>query len=265
MAKTALERAAARWGTAAVLEGGEGAAAVAPEAAAGAAGATVALPVALGVYVVVAIGSLWDWGQFQAELQQQGYVILPSPLAVCIANCHQPAAPTYRPSPWPFKEPTPRPLWPGSLSDADRRAIEEWLRPEAATPTPAPSPPPVPSAVPAPQPGPRRHPGQTCDDPVLDRLQAEKDRICNSIPDESCSPSKVSQKRLDRRPCSQIRLRIQALRDCIAIRDKIQIDCFGGRPDPVHQNVIRELTSGLNACLALEAVNCAPGHPMAGL
>ena len=191
VAKTALERAAARWGTAAVLEGGEGAAAVAPEAAAlgegaaalapeaaaGAAGATVALPVALGVYVVVAIGSLWDWGQFQAELQRLGYVILPSPLAVCIANCHQPAAPTFRPSPWPFKEPTPRPLWPGSLSDADRRAIEEWLRPEAATPTPAPSPPPVPSPVPAPQPGPRRNPDQTC------ATEMPSVPLCSALPD----------------------------------------------------------------------------------
>jgi hypothetical protein len=38
-----------------------------------------------------------------------------------------------------------------------------------------------------------------------------------------------------------------------------------GRSDPTHAAVLAELQSGLAACLALEAVNCAPGHPMANL
>ena len=147
---------------------------------------------------------------------------------------------------------------PNDFAEAVRRHRQQ------AAPQPAP-PQPQPNPAPQPQPGPRRNPNQTCDDAVLDQLQADKDRICNAIPGESCSPSKVSPKRLERRPCSEIRARIQAVRDCIAIRQRIQNECFGGAPDPVHQRVMNELNSGLQACLALEAINCAPGHPMANL
>jgi len=100
---------------------------------------------------------------------------------------------------------------------------------------------------------------------VLDALQAQKDAICNSIPSESCSPSKVSPKRLDRRPCSEIRVRINHIRRCLAIRQQIQDDCFGGTPDPAHQRAMNELQNALAACVALEAVNCVPPHPMANL
>ncbi|WP_199746970.1 eCIS core domain-containing protein [Corallococcus interemptor] len=117
----------------------------------------------------------------------------------------------------------------------------------------------------APQAAPRRNPNQTCEDAVLDQLQAEKDRICNSIPGESCSPSKVSPKRLARRPCSEIRRRIQAVEECLRIRQRIQDECFGGQPDQAHQDVMNQLQAGLQACRALAAVNCAPGHPMANL
>jgi hypothetical protein len=116
-----------------------------------------------------------------------------------------------------------------------------------------------------PAPNQRRNANQTCINAELDILQREKDGICNTIPGESCSGSKVSPKRLARRPCSEIRRRIAAIQDCMQIREIIQRDCFGGRPDPVHQTVMNELTQGLNACLALEAQNCAPGHPMAKL
>jgi hypothetical protein len=88
-------------------------------------------------------------------------------------------------------------------------------------------------------------------------------RVCDEVPGESCSPSKVSPKKLARRPCSQIRQRIAAVRECIRLRQNIQDQCFGGAPDPTHAKVLTELQSGLAACLALEAVNCAPGHPMA--
>jgi hypothetical protein len=89
--------------------------------------------------------------------------------------------------------------------------------------------------------------------------------VCDKIPGESCSPKKVSPKKLARRPCSQIRHRIEAVRECLRLRQGIQTDCFGGVPDPTHAAVLAELQSGLAACLALEAVNCAPGHPMASL
>ena len=121
----------------------------------------------------------------------------------------------------------------------------------------------IPPAIPLPKP--RRYPNQTCEDEVLDKLQVEKDKICNSIPGESCSPSKVSPKKLEKRPCSKIRERNRAIRDCLAIRQRIQDQCFGGKPDQAHQDVMDQLNNGLNACLALEKINCAPGHPMANL
>ncbi|HYO56429.1 hypothetical protein [Archangium sp.] len=109
----------------------------------------------------------------------------------------------------------------------------------------------------------RRYPNQTCDDAVLGHLQAEKDRICNAMPGASCSPSGKSARRLARMPCSQIRLRIQALQNCIHIRQFIQDECFGGVPDTPHERALNEHKLGLAHCLALEAENCAPGHPMA--
>lgn len=89
--------------------------------------------------------------------------------------------------------------------------------------------------------------------------------VCDRIPGESCSPGKVNPKKLAKRPCSQIRQRIQAIRECLRLRQKIQDECFGGAPDPTHANVLADFQRGLAACLALEAVNCMPGHPMADL
>lgn len=65
---------------------------------AGASIATVAIPVALGAYIVVSVFDLFSYASFQTALIQQGFIILPSPLAVCIGNCHQPTA--AKPDPW---------------------------------------------------------------------------------------------------------------------------------------------------------------------
>jgi len=112
---------------------------------------------------------------------------------------------------------------------------------------------------------PRRYgPNQTCDDSVLDHLQAEKDRLCNDMPGESCSSRKVSPKRLAQRPCSEIRGRIRAFESCLRIREQIQAQCFGSRPDQAHRDAIEDVQRGMEACRALEAVNCAQGHPMSG-
>jgi hypothetical protein len=111
----------------------------------------------------------------------------------------------------------------------------------------------------------RRYPNQTCENSVLDALQTAMHGICDRIAGESCSPSKVSPKRLARRPCSEIAARIAALGACLAARRLIQTNCFGGTPDPTHAEAIQQVTNGLMACLALQAVNCAPGHPMANL
>jgi hypothetical protein len=172
-------------------------------------------------------------------------------------------------------------LWPNDSivsGDEEHRMLEEHRRQpqRGANPQPggllAPAPNPNSnSAIPASLlplgtgPNERRYPHQTCENQVLDELQTAMHSVCDRIPGESCSPSKVSRKRLERRSCSQIRLRIQALRECIRLRQEIQNQCFGGMPDPVHERAITELQSGLDACLALEAINCAPGHPMANL
>lgn len=112
---------------------------------------------------------------------------------------------------------------------------------------------------------PRRYgPSQTCDDSVLNHLQAEKDRLCNDMPGESCSSSKVSPKRLAQRSCSEVRTRIRALGNCLRIREQIQTQCFGSRPDQAHRDAIEDVRRGLEACQALEAINCTQGHPMSG-
>jgi len=147
-AETAVARAAARWGTAAVLEGGAAAeaapaAVAAAEVAPAAAGvATVAVPIAVGVYVVIAVVDLLLYASFQRKLRQLGYVILPSPLGVCIGLCHQPAAPTF-PQRLPPAGPTP--AFPRRLSDEELRSIGKWLEP---SPTPTPIPLPVPEEEP---------------------------------------------------------------------------------------------------------------------
>ncbi|MDZ8067110.1 MAG: DUF4157 domain-containing protein [Nostoc sp. DedQUE08] len=131
--------------------------------------------------------------------------------------------------------------------------------------TPEPEAKPVPQPLPVPVPIPRRYPNQTCEDSVLDTLQQEMHAFCDKIGGESCSPSKVSPKKLARRPCSEIRQRIQAVQECMRLRENIQDKCFGGQPDQAHKDVIEQLKSGLQHCLNLEKVNCAPGHPMANL
>jgi len=94
--------------------------------------ATVAIPVAVGIYLVVATVDLVRYTQFQEALQRQGYVILPDMLQVCIAGCHHPDAPAD-----PFG---PRakgmPKFPDMLDD---RTLRDWIGPSL----PAPSFPPV--------------------------------------------------------------------------------------------------------------------------
>jgi hypothetical protein len=157
-------------------------------------------------------------------------------------------------------------------SAEEQRKLDEYRRrqqPQRSGPAPRSAAQPVPTPTPTPPlgeaPHERRRPEQTCENQVLDAMQREMHNVCDQIPGESCSPKKVSPKKLARRPCSQIRLRINAVRECIRLRQRIQDECFGGAPDPTHANVLSELNSGLAACLALEAVNCAPGHPMANL
>jgi hypothetical protein len=193
---TALEQAAARWGTASVIEGGattaategtatltaiegglgttatvaEGTATVAAPAGAGI--ATVAIPVAIGVVVVVAAVDLFSYANFQAKLQSLGFTILPAPLGVCIANCHQPKAPLTnkwsQPSPWMTADPFPQP-WtqqnPFQPQSNPFGPLTSWrgplkpLKPATPTTTPAkPSTPATPTTTPAKPAGPGTKP-----------------------------------------------------------------------------------------------------------
>lgn len=67
----------------------------------------------------------------------------------------------------------------------------------------------------------------------------------------------------DRIPCTEARKKVQEFKDCIAARWEVQNVCFGGKPDPRHQDVFDDFESGLKKALELERRNCAPGHPMA--
>jgi hypothetical protein len=126
--------------------------AVAPTAVPAVAGgslATVAIPVAMGIYVAVAIYSLISYSAFQNELAAQGYIILPSPLQVCIGNCHQPKA--QQPSPWllgpvnppfgqpfnplpqSFPQPWPETLpqsWPREEDKRKNKCKTNWVAPQ---------------------------------------------------------------------------------------------------------------------------------------
>jgi hypothetical protein len=163
--------------------------------------------------------------------------------------------PAPEPTPEPAPEPTPEPApEPGTGTSPGVPPVAGYLGNWV--------PPVIPPLVPR---GTRQSQNQTCDDAVLAWLEAEMHARCDAIPGESCSPKSVSKKKLARRPCSEIRTRIAALELCWNWRTFIQDHCFGGQPDARHMVPFNDLANALNACRALEAVNCAPGHPMAGL
>ena len=108
-----------------------------------------------------------------------------------------------------------------------------------------------------------RHANQTCKNSLLDTLQAEKDKLSASVP--PFNPKAPNSKQLDKAPCSAIRLRIEALKKIVDKRWEIQKKCFGGKPDPGHNTAMTQLEDGLADIKALEAKNCAPGHPMSEL
>jgi hypothetical protein len=66
-------------------------------------------------------------------------------------------------------------------------------------------------------------------------------------------------------PCSAIKLSIQQRQACLAARWKVQNECFDGKPDAIHKKPIEDHQRGLDNCEALKLLNCAKGHPMAGL
>jgi len=125
------------------------------------------------------------------------------------------------------------------------------------TATPTTTAPPIPIGVPT-----TRYPNQTCTDKELNRLQNEKGRICNAGYAANCNPKK---ERVEDIPCSAIKLSLQQRRACKAARWLVQNTCFGGQPDATHKSEMENVQNGINHCEALELVNCAKGHPKAGL
>ena len=175
-ATTAIEQATARWGTAAVLEGGLGAAeaTTAAPAAGAATGAAVVPVVIVGVIIALAIKDLFSYASFQMKLMELGYIILPAPLGVCIGLCHSgaPATPPMRFDRPEFLDPVkPFPLGPQigprPFTDDEMDKLRDWLDPVGATPrpnppatrsTPTPTPTPVPVPAPRPEEDDRRRP-----------------------------------------------------------------------------------------------------------
>jgi len=188
---------------------------------------------------------------------------LPAPAAVPEPVPVAPPRPALAPQPAPGPG-VPPPTSVAPVVGAAGAVGTSVVRPQASTQSPAAT-----STAPAIQigtaPDQRRNTNQTCRNDALDTLQAEKDRICNSIPSTpDWSPSR-SQKMLNRIKCSEIQPRIDAFRECLRIRQQIQDECFGGVPDAAHTRVMNELQQSVQNGLQRLQINCAPGHPMANL
>lgn len=251
-AKTALERATARWFTERGIAGAaesigtgvveEGAATAA--APAGAAAGTVAIPIAVGVVLVLATIDLIGYTSFQSALQRQGYVILPNPLQVCIAGCHQPAAPTYQPV-------DPRLLPPpGPITQADLDKLRPWLEQdptEASRRRPAPTPQTTPQPVPQ-QPAPPQPKSRRCTDAEVDRLHDEVKKECDKV--RGCS--------MQTDTCATATAKVAAYNGCIPVRVNLQKKCFQ-KGDPGyegHMQQIAQLYAGLRECEAVVKAKC---------
>jgi hypothetical protein len=111
-----------------------------------------------------------------------------------------------------------------------------------------------------------RHADQTCKNSRLDELQEEKDLLNRSVPPlDPKSPGSWNDKKMAKVPCSRIRQRLEAQKKLLEKRWQIQKECFGGKPDPSHENAITEVEKAFANTRKLQDQNCAPGHPMAEL
>ena len=109
-----------------------------------------------------------------------------------------------------------------------------------------------------------RHADQTCKNSQLDKLQEEKDLLNRSVPPlDPKSPGSWNDKKMAKVPCSRIRQRLEAQKKLLEKRWQIQKECFGGKPDPSHENAITEVEKAFANTRKLQDQNCAPGHPMA--
>jgi hypothetical protein len=118
-------------------------------------------------------------------------------------------------------------------------------------------------------PKPRRHPNQTCENDELDALEDEKKRLCvdTKFPATCTGKRKFDWvvREQDKIPCSAIQRSIALRLLCLKQRNLIEERCYGGVPDAGHAEIIANWQKGIDACVALEAINCAAGHPMSQL
>jgi hypothetical protein len=223
-----------------------GAAAPVAGAAPGAGLVTIAVPLAVGAVIVLEIWSLVSWGQFQAKLEALGYVILPSPLGVCISDCHQPAAPSFRPS--PFEGPTTI-TGPGSFRDFPPIS-PEWFRPEASRRRPGPV------AAPTPQTGPQAQ-TQTTPLPTPRRCAtAEWNRLYPAMK-TFCDQPRSCSIQLDN--CASAIAKVAAGYGCTEVRENIQRNCYApGDPGyKSHMQQIAEAYASLRNCLTVMSEKCS--------
>src|SRR5262249_8509457 len=88
---------------------------------------------------------------------------------------------------------------------------------------------PAPVPQPAPQTRPRKYPDQTCEDEVREELHDDKDHKCNDAP-RSCKNQSLD--------CVELLRRIQRNKECLAARERIRDECFGGVGDQPHADEI---------------------------
>jgi Novel toxin 16 len=110
----------------------------------------------------------------------------------------------------------------------------------------------------------RRYPNQTCENTELDALEEAKEELCKGPYAAQCAASENKKKKA-RTPCSAIKRSIEQRKLCLSQRKLIEDKCFGGIPDKGHRQQIEQVQQGIDGCDALKVVNCAEGHPMAGL
>ncbi|BDB45536.1 hypothetical protein Mkiyose1665_42880 [Mycobacterium kiyosense] len=261
-AQSAAAKATERWASQAARVAEEQAAREA-EAAAARIGA-VAIPVALGVYVILAAVDLIGFATFQVALQRHGFVVLPDPLQVCIGGCHQPRAPGPQ---GPLQSPqlpggptTGMPQIPGH-NDADAETLRKWIEAQPGAPGPnappaehsAPQPPiagerehvdpgtsHAPSAPPVPAPVPRQR-SKKCTEAVQADLYRQVEKACKNRGKFSCLKTDTHEAMIEK---------IAKLYDCISAREKYQWNCWqkGDKNYHGHMKQIGALYRMLHEC-----------------
>ncbi|MBK9258335.1 MAG: hypothetical protein IPM54_00690 [Polyangiaceae bacterium] len=127
-----------------------------------------------------------------------------------------------------------------------------------AKPTATTTAPPIPIALP------RKYPNQTCEEAERIRLNDEMHKVCDKGFAATCGGRKINEDKLPKIPCSVVKLSLLQRRACLAARWLVQDKCFGGKPDTEHKDKIDQTQNGIDHCEALELINCAKDHPMAG-